>query len=820
MSTVSQTRTISRVTPDLSNPVGPEMRALLTTRRFLLVLLPGLLVVVSSIQGARVWASLNPVEHAGLLTALTFALVGALLSRDAIGLWLCDAGVLVLALTALVGPAGSPAWIPMPNVASYSAFMAIVLTGRRAGLVIALAGAALVGMIWLRQPTNIVAGGLELWGGWIVVIQVLVTGLAAWWAWNTLVAEVSSNDLAHEVQAESVDRALADQARAQQWRATAARLHETLLNSIRYTITTAEPDRQTLRAQLDATAIAPSPPLPGPTSLERLLASALADPVASKVAQLPRVVPPETVAPPVFEATRAALVEVVHNAVSHGGATTVSVEVEVTPEGILVLRARDNGSGLPVRPRPGMGVNDTLSSSLATVGGSARFLTSDADGACVVITVPTTLAEANHLRTRPEPPPFDMGRLLVTAPLASACVAGLLYLLTLGPLLALDRTGGAHHWLTIAFGIAGSLIAVSVVIRRRHTTSLVGLGLIAVPALVPWLLRTAQYGCVDEASVASVLNVAGFAVIVIAAWSRLAVAFAGITTWAVGGFVLISTLPTECHHGIDLAIVNSLILLPLTLAVASAGVRATQRAASRQAATHGAEISERSRALAEADLNADLAGAADAARDILVAIADGAELDASTTRRLEYADARIRMSIQVDPSHSGAFCRTARRLVEAALGSGIPVTVRAIGSSADTRPLPAPLEAALEAAVMGTRSHTPTLQAFTDGVDDHLSLLIDHEALAVAGLVLDHTRTFDDVTVVAVSDDDGDCADPAPPSSAPAPVVVVVSRPVRPVSVGVLAEPPRPEIIRTLRISRTDFDHTGTLGAEKHGGVA
>ena len=78
MSTVSQTRTISRVTPDLSNPVGPEMRALLTTRRFLLVLLPGLLVVVSSIQGARVWASLNPVEHAGLLTALTFALVGAL----------------------------------------------------------------------------------------------------------------------------------------------------------------------------------------------------------------------------------------------------------------------------------------------------------------------------------------------------------------------------------------------------------------------------------------------------------------------------------------------------------------------------------------------------------------------------------------------------------------------------------------------------------------------------------------------------------------------------------------------------------------------
>ena len=124
----------------------------------------------------------------------------------------------------------------MPNVASYSAFMAIVLTGRRAGLVIAVAGAGLVGLIWLRQPTNIVAGGLALWGGWIVMTQVLMTALGAWWAWNKLVGEASSNDRAHERQAESVERALADQERAQQWRATAARLHETLLNSIRYTI--------------------------------------------------------------------------------------------------------------------------------------------------------------------------------------------------------------------------------------------------------------------------------------------------------------------------------------------------------------------------------------------------------------------------------------------------------------------------------------------------------------------------------------------------------------------------------------------------------
>lgn len=787
MSTVSQKRTISPVpspaSPAPANSVGPQMRALLTTRRFLLVLLPGLLVLVISIQGARVWASLNPVEHAGMLTALALVVVGALLSRDSRGLWLCDAGALVLALTALVAPAGSPAWIPMPNVASYSAFMAILLTGRRAGLVIALAGAGLVGIIWLRQPTNIVAGGLALWGGWIVMTQVLITALGAWWAWNTLLGEASSNDRAHERQADSVERALADQGRAQQWRATAARLHETLLNSIRYTIANGEPDRQTLRAQLNATAMSLGPPPPEPTSLESLLASVVADPVASGVVQLPRVVPPETLAPPVFEATRAALVEVVHNAVSHGEATAVSVAVEVTPEGVLVLRAHDNGSGLPVRPRPGMGVTDTLSSSLAKVGGSARFIASDAGGACVDITVPSTRAEADHHSPGPDSSAFDMGRLLFTAPLVCSCAVGLLYLLTLGPLLALDRTGGAHHWLTIACVVAGSLIAASVVVRRQHTTPLVGLGLIVVPGLVPWFLRTATYGCADEASVASVLNVAGFAVIVIAAWSRLAVAAAGIVVWAAGCFVVISTLPPECHHGIDLAIINSLVLLPVTLAVASAGVRAAQHAANRQAETHLAEISERSRAMAEADLNADLAGAADAAYGILVALADGAALDESTTRQLECADARIRTSIQVDPAHSGAFCQTARHLVGVALRSGIPVTVRAIDSSADTRPLPAPLEAALEAAVTGAHSHTPTLQAFTDGVNDHLSLVIDQVGLHAAGLVLDHTHTFDDVTVLVISEECEEAPDAWAPSSAPASVVVVASRPVGPVSV-------------------------------------
>ncbi len=724
---------------------GPQIRALFTTRRWLVVMLTGLLVVVTSVAGARRWSELNTVEHVGMVLAVTLAIAGATTSRNPRRLWLCDASVLVLALTALAAPDGSPPWIPMPNVASYTAFMAILLTSRRTGFIIACAGAAFVALIWWRHPTNIIASALELWGGWIVVVQILVTALAAWWAWNTVLDEALEADHDFEQRELSADQSIAEQERARLWRSTAAQLHESLLNSIRYVLATPEPNREQLAGYVGGATHPPDAPVVH--SIDRLLADVLDDPIAADIIQVPASRPDAELEPEVFDALRGALIEVAHNSARHGGATQLQVEFETDPSGLLTVHADDNGSGISGRSRPGIGTEVVLSRSVAAVGGTVRMTSGRTGGTDVTLTVPAEgVAPQRWLRTRSYPP-FDKGRLLVSASLAGACVVGIVYFLILWPVRSLDRTGGSHFWLTVVFGIVGCAIPAIVVLRRRQLALLAGLGLIMIPALVPWFLRTADYGCAQSANVASVINVAGFAVVAIAAWAGLLPGAAGVIMWATGTLIVLTNLPAACNQGVQLALSNSLLVIPLALTVTYVGVRTDQRAETRMNTARRREVLEQSRSAAEADLNSDLEVAVDDASALLAAIAAGQPRTPEVRVRLEAADARIRAAIQVDSARAGTFARVAKRVVDSASTAGTSVTVRAVGGSDDTRPISAHLELLVTQAVSATRTRQPVIQVFTDGTTDYLSALVDLNGLTLAGLRAGENRSYGDVTV-------------------------------------------------------------------------
>lgn len=751
----------------------PELRALHTTRRWLVAMLTTTLVAVSAVNALRQWPLLSTVEQAAAFLALGLVVAGALTSSRPRNLWLALAGPFVLVVTAVVAPHGSPPWIPMPNSVTYSLGFAIVLTSRRVGAVLVLLAPAVLAAMWAARPTNIVAGGLQLGGGWVTVLQVLGICIALWFAWWWLHARARQEDQEVELRQVNAEESLGQQERARIWRETASRIHESTLNSIRYVLTAPSVDRERLSRELFTPGAAPeSADREDAFTVARLLGAVLADPVAAGIVRIPAVSVSATLRPEVFAACRAAIVEAAHNALRHGHATRVTLAFDVAEDGDLTIRVTDDGSGLPARIRPGIGTGAVLSESLREVGGSATLGPTAGQGAEVVITVPTMTSAPAAGRRRTPYAPFDSGRLLLGAPLAASSVVGLLYYLMLGPLYSLDRTGGAHFWLTVICGVAGSVAAAAVVARRRHLGVLAGLGLVILPALVPWFLRTAEYGCGEVPNLAVVLNSAGFAVISLALWAGIVPGIVGVLTWAAGVLVVSANVPGECGQSVSLALANSLLIIPIAVIVAFVGLRADQRASDRVQAARRRELLEQGRAQAEMELNRSLFGSVEEATALLDDLVAGHPLDDEMRGRLTVADARIRVALQAGATRGGGLAEFAQRAVDAAGAVGRSVQVRAIGASSDPEPLPPALEQALIDAICGSRTLEPVLQVFTDGTEDYVSVLVGDDGRRAAGLAPGATVVHGS-TELSVLDEDDD------PGSGTA-CTLLVSRPVGP----------------------------------------
>ena len=742
---------------------GPEVGALQDTRRWLIVVASGIVTVFGVIAALSVWSTLSSLERALALIGIAVVVVGIVLSRRVTGLWLVVAGLATTAVASLA-PQGSPPWLPLTVLASYAVFFSVLLLPIRVAAFVPVVGAVAVAAVWSTRPGNVIAGPLGVLGGWVAVLQIVISGLATWWAWRLLSAEATVADDALAVLESQTAQSLAVQERARIWRATATRVHESLLNTIRYVLSTPTPDRTrlSLEVQLDVDA-ADGGQAPVPT-VGRLLEAIRADALVDRV----DIVRPETDAalePAVFERIRAAAVELVRNADRHAGASRITVRASALADGRLTLSVADDGVGFPDDARPGVGLQRVLDESLQDIGATVSLARAENRGTVATITGPRVRTGTDR-RSRPRAyPPFDKGRLLVTAPMGGICVAGVIYFL----LLASGRRPG--EIVAAIAGLAAIAVAVTVVVRRRRLATWPTLLIVLVPALVPWLLLVDDATCQQAAVIAPVVNISGFCIMILAAWSRWIPGTVGLAVWAVSSIQLLVRLPPTCRSSTALAVGNSLIALPLILAVASAGARAYQRAQDRGQLARQREIMERSRALAAIDINTQLEEAVHEAVGILEEVVAGAPLDDQRRQRLERVDGRIRAGIQVDPQSTGAVAALAKSTVDEVSSLGVILNVRSLASSSDPRPLPLMAQHLLYRLLATPSTPPAVIQAFTDGQEDHLSVVVGHAAIRDAGLHPGDTVHLDDV-VVEVDDESG--ADDASQEYA-----VLVSRPIR-----------------------------------------
>ena len=360
--------------------------------------------------------------------------------------------------------------------------------------------------------------------------------------------------------------------------------------------------------------------------------------------------------------------------------------------------------------------------------------------------------------------PFNKGRLLVTAALAGNAFGGisfLIYLLT-------DE--GAKAIPAVLLGVAGSLISLIIVLRRVRIRSAWAIPIIAIPAILPWLFLSQDVGCREALVLSPILNIAGFCVMVIAAWATRTAGAIGLLTWGIGGVLIALRMPSDCRQFMTVALVNTLVALPVIVTVTYAGTAAYERSRRRAMEIRQQEIRERSRAVAATDINAELHDVVREAVSLIGSIADGAPVDSEMRERLHLIDGQIRADMQVDPQGAGAFAVLAKSMVDSLAERGVITTVKGINSSSDQTPID---DAALRIVyrLLSAVSTRSSVQVITNGQEDFLSMGIDVQVLAIAGVKPGATVTCGDCLLDVDLDEVSEGRAQA--------ATVVLSRPVR-----------------------------------------
>lgn len=342
--------------------------------------------------------------------------------------------------------------------------------------------------------------------------------------------------------------------------------------------------------------------------------------------------------------------------------------------------------------------------------------------------------------------PFNKGRLLVTAALAGNAFGGISFLIYL----LADQ--GARAIPAVILGVSGSLISLIIVLRRVRIRAAWAIPVIVIPAILPWLFLSQDLGCREALILSPILNIAGFCVMIIAAWATRTAGAIGLLTWGVGGVLIALQMPGDCRQFMTVALINTLVALPVIVTVTYAGTAAYERSRRRVMEIRQQEIRERSRAIAAIDINAELHDVVQEAVSLIRAIADGAPVDGEMRERLRLVDGQIRADMQVDPQGAGAFSVLAKSIVDSLAERGVIVTVKGINSSLDHRPIDV---SALDVVyrLIAAADARFAIQVISNGHEDFLSVCLDARALAAAGIKPGSTSTFGDCVLDADLDD-------------------------------------------------------------------
>jgi len=719
-----------------------ETGALLSTRRWLMIVGTCVWITTTLLIARYQWPRLSTVEHV-LIMIGTIIFVGAVaLSRHRRFLWLFPIGQLCFLACAFVAPLSSPNWLALMTLSSWLTYFLIALTSRRIGLTLIPIGAVITIVAWKAEASIVIPGALVIAGGWMVFAQSVGGAAALWWAWNTLKDEAREGDARTEHLENETNRSLELQERARIWRQGATKVHESVLNTVRYVLLTQHLDRSRLKQEISQALSSRN----SRTAVQGSTAQDLVNEVAQvdfegSILEIRGSIPDLCMDSEVYRTLRAAVIELIRNVIRHAEGKSIALSLTVSSQSELVISVF-GGTRLEVNSAPGIGRNTVLDSALNEIGATWSREIDDGGRGRSVITIPVSDLMSQESDSRFVGfPPFDKARLLVTSPLAAMSVIGGFYFMRA---MALDQ--GVEDW-SGWFGLLGVVMVAVLVLRRRQVSPLTGTLMVVVPALVPLLALQTEFQCSESGLMSPILTISGYSVMVIAAWSGRLAGITGLVIWAYGGATLVMRFPSNCRDSVSLALVNSLIVLPLILIVSFIGAKAYRKAADRTRAVRQLDVIERSRAAAAEDLNAQLDDAVSTTLDLLDRIADGAELSGQLQTELEVEDGRIRSAIQVDPERNGAFAVLMRALVEEVAEIGIRTNVKALVSSHDIRPIDSKVERLLYQLLVANQAQGTQVQALTDGVEDHLVLTVSRTSLRAAGMHPGERRTIGDINV-------------------------------------------------------------------------
>ncbi len=687
-----------------------------STRWWLSIALPSLSITWTIVNAARVWGDLTGLEQA-LIVSSAVALVTAIVARDDRALALVVLAYLLLVACAFIGPPDQVPWLVMPNLVGNAAYIAIMLAPRRIGFVFPFIAAAIFAAILSRRPSDVIMWAPTDATGWIVVGQVFWACGALWWTWNRLVDDAADGDAAFHSTRERIRSSIEARERDEAWRSAAVRVHESILNTIRYVLTADRIDRSGLIRLLQHSEA--SEPLPAELVQRTMLVSIFTE--AIDRALLPPNVRVEAQALPIGldgpsrMAVLEALVELLRNSAAHGHALTVHIRARRQGNGPLVIEVTDDGDGMSSAARRGFGLDRVVGDGLASVG--ARWdLVSTGAGTKTTITVPLGLAHVTPGFTRRE---SDYARIAVSAVLAGTITIGIAWFIVVA------ASDTSRSGLAAILGVLGVVGALAVFARHQRVSGLATVAVASLSVGATVLLALGISGCASVEVSSAVLNTTGFAVVLVAVWGTTSAGVLSVAAWSLSAVLLMSRLDDGCRAPAVLAVTNSLVTVPVLLLTSYFAARVLRRAQQRTFEAEIQEAGETARALASRLFAERLSTSVAEAGAVLELISSGSADELGARRSLLVLDARIRMLMQCEPGQDGAIMRLAGRMIDVAVHAGVVVNVRSLSGSKDDSALPQCLEDALLSLLEGIPGATVVVQAFYDDEHDYLSVTLD-----------------------------------------------------------------------------------------------
>jgi len=696
-------------------PSGPRLAALIATRRWLILLFFTVAWGVAALLGLLQFGLLTTFDRVAVLLSIACAVAAWILRTRTVALAVmtCAPAMLVLA-AAVDSSAGSASWISLSASASQVAFGIVLLGSRCAGLIGIGAVACVLGLIWVRRPSNVLPGLLIVANGWLAIGTMMASSFALWFAWHRLKDQAKAVDQRVATWESITVTARQQQQRARLWREAVAQLHETLLTTIRYVLQTPTLDPAGLVDWRARQAKASRSEL----DWREAVTQATAARIGAGIVEMQESLADLPIDSSMREPVRSAVFEAVSNAVRHGEATRVVVTGGVDNDGIWIA-VTDNGRGPRPDSTPGLGWSEVLDGQLRALAGSWTFQASTS-GSRLLLRLPNT-SENPHRPSSDDG--FAQGRILMTWPLLAVAIASI-------PCAAFLPLSAS---LSLVLGVviaAIVLLSIGSIGRRFHGLNQF-LPLFAVAAgLIPWFTfaleesepaRLLATTLVQTSALAALIQAAGYTVITLTMWSRVWIGVLGLVLWGSGAITLSLSLPSDMRAPIWVSVTNCLVIMPLVVSISRIGTRrfvAAQRVVEEERARI---VLEATRAEVSRSINAHLESCAGEAHAIIDAVAASGTVSEEQRQRLSTLDGLIRATIQVDPVGSGGFAQAASDLVTMGFQSGVCFDVRVIDASQDSEPLPRDLLSQLAQLVASANAEV-RLQVFHDDSSDYLVL--------------------------------------------------------------------------------------------------